>query len=191
MTSHATLGAKALAIYPSCTCPRPACCRFCLESEGVEDFCPVALQLVFRRAKSLSSSPPPATPDGILRPHGGRRDGPDARRVWGPLSNYFPTQSKEREAGRTLSRGSGHLGEDPEDHGAVDGLESSTRVPTAGPSLNGSVPDVLPDEPTGHLTYDDFPHQCVEERHGVEQSQEAPDSDTPAADMPKPSWTEC
>ena len=78
MTSHATLAASALETYADCMSPRLDCCRFCLDSNGIEEFCPAALHLAFLRAyRQVACAPLPPT-DGILRDQRGQRDGPSS-----------------------------------------------------------------------------------------------------------------
>ena len=100
MTSHSTLGPPALDLYPTCVSMRLDCCRHCLESEGVEEFCPAALQLAFFRAHEQPVPPPRVPKHGHLRDPGRRHDASSSRRIWvassglyRPVADVLPDES--------------------------------------------------------------------------------------------------
>lgn len=94
MTSHATLAAPALETYADCLSPQLDCCHFCLDSNGIEEFCPAALHLAFLRAhRQVASAPLPST-DGNLRDQRGRRDGSSSGCPRRSIQQYFRSSQK-------------------------------------------------------------------------------------------------
>ena len=170
-TTHASLGASALDLYPSCVSPRLDCCRHCLESAGVVEYCPAALQLAFVRASSRPEPSPHV--HGHLRDHRRRHDGSDARCTWGNLHKFFQVQSKEGATRGTFTGSLGSTRTPPESYEPPHGSEFTARITTPGSGLHGPVPDVLSDEPTRDPSIDPQPHNLLEEGNGAEQSQEA------------------
>ena len=173
MTSHATLAAPALEKYSDCMSPRLDCCRFCLDSNGIEEYCPAALHLAFIRAHKQVSSAPSLLDGGNLRDERGRHDGPSSGHSRGTLQQYFQAQPKARQARGPSIRESGHAGTDAEDHEPSHGSDLETRVSTPGSSLYRPVPVLLSDESARHPPGIDVSGLSVEEGHGNAQSQQA------------------
>ena len=175
LTSHATLGARAIELYPSCLSPKPDCCRYCLESDGIVEYCPAALQLAFSQAH-LASSTPLTAHDGNLRDSRRRHDGANAGCSRGHIQQFFKAKPQEGPPGGSLSGDTGCHRPPSEDGEPPHSFELETRIPATGPSLDGSVPMVLSDEPKGHSSSAAQPNSLLETRDGEESNPETTSS---------------
>ena len=186
MTSHATLVTKALDLYPTCVSTRLDCCRHCLESEGIEEFCPAALQLAFHCANREIVTAPPAARHGHLRDTGGRHDASSPRRLWGDLQQYFQVQPQTRQTRGLADGNDGCHGEASKSDRPPHGHLVEARIPITSSSIRGPVPDVLPDESEWHPPSFDGYYNEMEEGNGASQDHEALESGTISAGMPIP-----